>query len=260
MIGCIVQARTGSSRLPEKILLNLDEKNSALFYVINQLKNCKKINKIVIATTNLEQDDIIEEFCRKNEIAFFRGSEKDVLDRYYNCAKNFGFDIVLRITSDCPLIDPEIIDKIIENFEPSSEDYISNTLKNTFPKGLDVEVFTFNALEKAWSEAKLPSEREHVTHFIRNNSGFKIKNFENETDLSELRWTLDRKEDLEFLREIIKRIEKRPILMSDVMSVLNEEPQLKKINQNIDPNEGINKSKQEDKKFTDNLENNDEAD
>jgi len=158
----------------------------------------------------------------------------------------------VRITADCPLIDPEIVDKIIESFDSDKEDYISNTLKNTFPKGLDTEVFTFEALKRAWTESKLPSDREHVTNFIRNNSSFKIKNFKNDNNYSEFRWTLDRKEDLKFIREILKRIEKRPILMSDVISVLEREPHLSKINQKIDPNEGINKSKQEDKTFTEN--------
>lgn len=252
MIGCIIQARMGSNRLPQKVLLNLDNQNSTLSYVINQLKNSKRIEQIVIATTNLKEDDEIENFVKKLGIECFRGSEKDVLDRFYNCAKELGFGIIVRITSDCPLIDPEIVDSVIENFEPSTMDYISNTLKNTFPKGLDVEVFTFQVLERAWKEAKLPSEREHVTHFIRNNSTFKIINFENKENLSKFRWTLDRKEDLEFIREILKRIHKRPILMKDVIAILEKEPHLSKINQNIDPDEGINKSKQEDGKFTDN--------
>jgi len=252
LIGCIIQARLGSARLPQKVLLNLDGQNSTLFYVINQLKYCKKIDEIVIATTDLKQDNIIEDFIKKLGMICFRGNETDVLDRYYNCAKKFRFDIIVRITSDCPLIDPEIVDKIIENFDSGNEDYISNTLKNSFPKGLDVEVFTFSALKRSWEEARLPSEREHVTHHIRNNSSFKIKNFENKENLSEYRWTLDRKEDLDFIREIIKRVEKRPILMEDVISILKQEPHLSKINQNIDFDEGINKSKQEDRVFEEN--------
>jgi spore coat polysaccharide biosynthesis protein SpsF len=251
MIGCIIQARLGSIRLPQKVLLNLDEKNSTLFYVINQLKNCKKIDKIVVATTNLKEDDLIEKFVKNIGIDCFRGSEKDVLDRYYNCAKEFEFDFIVRITADCPLIDPEIVDNIIESFDTNKEDYISNTLKNTFPKGLDTEVFTFEVLQRAWRESKLPSDREHVTSFIRNNSNYKIKNYENKKNLSEYRWTLDRKEDLEFIREIIRRVKKRPIVMKDIIYVLEQNPELFKINCNIDPNEGINKSKIEDKMFGD---------
>jgi len=249
LIGCIIQARLGSTRLPQKVLLNLDDQNSTLFYVINQLKFCKKIEEIVIATTNLKQDDVIEDFIKSIGMKCFRGNEKDVLDRFYNCAKKYEFDVIVRITADCPLIDPEIVDKIIESFD--SEDYISNTLENSFPKGLDVEIFTFSTLQRAWEESKLPSEREHVTQFIRNNSSFKIKNFENNEDLSKYRWTLDNKEDLKFIREIIKRIQKRPILMKDVMFILKQEPDLLKINLDINPNEGINKSKLEDKMFGD---------
>lgn len=252
MIGCIIQARLGSTRLPQKVMLNLDEKNSALSYVINQLKSCKRIDKIIVATTDLKEDDLIEEFVKNLGIACFRGNEKDVLDRYYSCAKEFGCDKIVRITADCPLIDPEIVDKIIESFDSDKEDYISNTLKNTFPKGLDTEVFTFEALKRAWTEAELPSDREHVTYFIRNNPSFKIKNFKNDNNLSEFRWTLDRKEDLEFIREILKRIQKRPVQMSDVISVLEKEPHLSQINQKIDPDEGMNKSKQEDKIFAEN--------
>ena len=252
MIGCIIQARVGSSRLPQKVLLNLDEKNSTLLYVINQLKNCKNLDKIVVATTDLEQDNVIEDLMGKNGIPYFRGNEKNVLDRYYYCAKKFDLDVIVRVTADCPLIDPEIVDKIIEKFDSKSDDYISNTLKNTFPKGTDVEVFTFQALEKAWREAELPSEKEHVTPYIRNKEKFKIKNFENKEDLSKFRWTLDRKEDLELIREIIKRIQKRPIMMRDILNVLKQEPHLFEINQNIDPNEGINKSKQEDRLFKEN--------
>lgn len=251
MIGCIIQARLGSTRLPQKVLMNIDEKNTTLFYVINQLNHCKRIDKLIVATTDLKEDDLIEAFVKNLGIVCFRGSERDVLDRYYNCAKEFGLDIIVRITADCPLIDPEIVDKIIKDFDSNIEDYISNTLKDTFPKGLDTEVFTFEALEKAWIESKLSSDREHVTNFIRNNPAFKIKNYENKENYSKHRWTLDRKEDLEFIREIVKRIQKRPILMKDIISILEQEPDLSKINHNIDPNEGINKSKHEDKMFGD---------
>ena len=147
------------------------------------------------------------------------------------------------------MIDPQIVDKVIDKFESSNYDYVSNTIKRTFPKGLDVEVFTFSILELMWKNATLPSEREHVTQYILNHNKFKIENFKNEDNLSRLRWTLDRKEDLEFLRKIIKRIDNRPILMSHVLTVLSLEPQLSKINSHIDPNEGLKKSRQNDEKF-----------
>ena len=249
MIGCIIQARLGSSRLPKKVLQNIDEKNTVLYYVIEQVKSSKKIEKIIVATTNLKEDDQIKDAVIKLGIECFRGSEKDVLDRYYNCAKQFKFDTIVRITSDCPLIDPQIIDEIIENFNSNIEDYVSNTLENSYPKGLDVEVFTFSSLEKSWRESTLPSHREHVTQYIRNNNYFRIKNYKNKQDFSRIRCTLDRKEDLEFIRQIIKRIKKRPITLKDIICVLSEEPDLIKINENIDPNEGLNKSKMEDEIF-----------
>ena len=249
MIGCIIQARVNSQRLPGKILKDLDEKNNALEYVLNQLKHSKKIDQIVIAATDLNDDNIIANFAEKNNCDCYRGSEKDVLDRYFQCARNFKFNTIVRITSDCPLIDPQIVDKVIDKFESSNYDYVSNTIKRTFPKGLDVEVFTFSILELMWKNATLPSEREHVTQYILNHNKFKIGNFKNEDNLSRLRWTLDRKEDLEFLRKIIKRIDNRPILMSHVLTVLSLEPQLSKINSHIDPDEGLKKSRQNDEKF-----------
>ena len=249
MIGCIIQARVNSKRLPKKILKDLDGKNNTLEFVINQLKFSKKIDKMVIATTSSNEDDVISDFAKKNNYNYFRGSDNDVLDRYFQCAKNNNFNIIVRITSDCPLIDPSIVDKVIEKFELMDYDYVTNTFPRTFPKGLDVEIFKFSVLEYMWNNATLPSEREHVTQFLRNKKEFKIGNLENEQNLSKLRWTLDQKEDYEFLCEIIQRIKKRPILINDVLSVLSSEPHLSKINSHIDPDEGLKKSKKEDEKY-----------
>ena len=249
MIGCIIQARTNSKRLPKKILKILDDKKNVLEYVINQVKNSTKIDKIVIATTEKIDDDIIMNISKLNNCDYFRGSEKDVLDRYFNCAKKFNFDVIVRITSDCPLIDPELIDEVLDKFRIGGYDYVTNTFPRTFPKGLDVEVFSFSVLEKMWINAKLPSEREHVTQFILNNNKFKIGNIKHKNNLSHLRWTLDQKEDLEFLKKIISNIETRPILMNYVLKVLNQKPELIDINSGIDPDQDIKKSKEEDKKF-----------
>ena len=249
MIGCIIQARTNSKRLPKKILKIIDNKKNVLECVINQVKHSNKIEKIVIATTKEIEDDIITDISKLNDCDYFRGSEKDVLDRYFNCAKKFNFDVIVRITSDCPLIDPELIDEVLEKFRIGSYDYVTNTFPRTFPKGLDVEVFSFSVLEKMWINAKLPSEREHVTQFILNNNKFKIGNIKHKNNLSHLRWTLDQKEDLEFLKKIISDIETRPILMNYVLKVLNQKPELIDINSGIDPDQGIKKSKEEDKKF-----------
>lgn len=251
MIGCIIQARVGSKRLPKKILKNLDKKYNVLEYVINQLKYSKKIDKIIIATTLSKQDEVIIDFAKKHNYEYFRGSENDVLDRFYQCAKKFNLDTIVRITSDCPLIDPNIVDQVIEKFTLTNNDYVTNTFPRTFPKGLDVEIFNFIVLANMWKNATLPSEREHVTQFVFNNKKFKIGNFENKQNLSCLRWTIDYEKDYEFLCKIIQKIVKRPILMNDVLKILDAEPDLKEINSNINPNEGLEKSKKEDKKFLD---------
>jgi spore coat polysaccharide biosynthesis protein SpsF len=249
LIGCIIQARTNSKRLPKKILKILDDKKNVLEYVINQVKNSTKIDKIVIATTEKIDDDIIMNISKSNNCDYFRGSEKDVLDRYFNCAKKFNFDVIVRITSDCPLIDPEIIDKVLEKFLMEDYDYVTNTFPRTYPKGLDVEVFSYSILERMCKDAKLPSEREHVTQFILNHDEFRIGNVEYENDLSQLRWTLDQKEDLDFLLNVIKGIDSRPILMDNILKLLEKNPELKEINSGIDPDQGIKKSKEEDKIF-----------
>ena len=141
MIGCIIQARIGSTRLPGKTLMKLNEHFSTLDFVINQLSFSKLIEKTIIATTTLEQDDVIEKYCRKLNIPCFRGNSDDVLDRYYKCANFFKINHILRITSDCPLIDPEIVDKIIMKYQSGNYDYFTNTLTRTFPVGTDAEIF-----------------------------------------------------------------------------------------------------------------------
>tara|TARA_B100000029_G_scaffold47115_2_gene43275 strand:+ start:880 stop:1647 length:768 start_codon:yes stop_codon:yes gene_type:complete len=250
MIGCIIQARMGSSRLPGKTLMKLDTNYSTLDYVINQLKHSKFIEKIIVATTKLAQDDIIEKTLETKKIDCFRGSPEDVLDRYYECAKQFRINKIVRITADCPLIDPILVDQVIQKFESEECDYATNTLIRTFPIGTDVEIFSFKTLEKTWMTATLPSEREHVTPFVRKKeSKFNIINIKNDMDLSNLRWTLDRKEDLELITKIISKINKNPILMSDILDLFSSEPELKKINMNIDQNEGMLKSLKNDEKF-----------
>ena len=249
MIGCIIQARVNSTRFPKKILQNLDKEDRVLEYVINQVKNSKKINQIIIATTSLKDDDIVIDISEKNGCNVFRGSEDDVLDRYFQCARKFELDAIVRVTSDCPLIDPQIIDQVIEEFESGNFDYVTNTFPRTFPKGLDVEIFSRETLDKMWKNAELPSEREHVTQFIFNNNEFRIGNVKNDVDLSDMRWTLDEKEDLEFLISIIKRNKNKPILKDEVLEILSREPSLQKVNSDIDPDQGIKTSKKRDIDF-----------
>ena len=254
MIGCIIQARMGSTRLPNKIMKVIDGMNPSLLYTINQLKNTSNIEKIVVATTSLEEDDVVEEFCSKNNIDVYRGSSENVLDRFYNCSKKFDFKIIVRITADCPLIDPKIVDSFIESFIEENYDYVHNFIPRTFPDGIDIEVFSFTSLKIAWKNAVLPSEKEHVTPYFRNNHDkFKIKNIVNDEDLSNYRITLDYEEDLRLLREIISRIKHRPIFLRDVISLLKKDHNLVEINRKFSANEGFQLSLEKDKIFRENL-------
>ncbi|MEM1689053.1 MAG: glycosyltransferase family protein [Candidatus Hadarchaeales archaeon] len=245
----IIQARVGSTRLPGKVLKEICGK-PMLWYVIERVKRAKLINEIVVATTTNAEDDEIVKIAEQCRVKTFRGSEDDVLDRYYRAAKEFKADVVVRITADCPLIDPEIVDKTVEFFLKGDFDYVSNTVRPTFPDGLDVEVFSFDALKKAWENATKLSEREHVTPYIRKHpEKFKIGSFEAEHDLSHLRWTVDREEDLRFVREVYERIGKEIFHMQDVLELLKEHPELAEINRGIKRNEGYEKSLREDREI-----------
>ena len=249
MIGCIVQARMGSSRLPGKVMLKLDE-NPVLYYVLKQLQSSKLIEKIVVATTTLDEDDMIEDYVKNMGIDVFRGSSNDVLDRYYQCATKFSFSTIIRITSDNPLIDPTIVDNLIQKFISNSYDCLTNAYVRTFPYGTEVEIFSFESLNNAWKNATKPSEREHVTPYLYNNSGnFKNFNVEHPKNISNLRWTIDRKNDLTLVKSIISKIKKRPILMNDILDLFSKEPELFEINKNQIPNEGYQKSLKEDEEY-----------
>ena len=234
MICCIIQARTGSKRLPKKVIQKIDNNLTMLDYVINQVKYSKKIEKIVIATTDLMEDDIICQHLDLRKIKYFRGSSEDVLDRFYQCAKKESAENIVRITADNPLIDPNIIDKTIEVYENKEFDLVTNTLNRTFPYGTEVEVFSFDSLEKSWNNAKKPSEREHVTPFIRNpENKFLLTNIKNEEDFSFLRYTVDRSEYLKLVKEIIKNIPTRPILLKDIITLYKNNSKIFDINKNI---------------------------
>ena len=240
----------GSTRLPGKVMELLDGKNPSLYYTINQLKNSLNVDKIIVATTKLNEDDIIEKISKNNKINCFRGNSENVLERFYECAKKFQLETIVRITADCPLIDPKIVDSFIEIFNSGEYDYVHNMEPRTFPDGLDTEVFTFNILEQAWKNAKLPSEKEHVTPYFRNNKDkFRIKNVINKKNMSSYRWTLDYQEDLDLIRNIIKEIKNRPILMNDIISLFNKKPNIFEINKKYLANEGLTRSLEEDKKF-----------
>ena len=250
-ICCIIQARIGSTRLPGKVMLNVEDQKPVLYFVIKQLQECKLIDKIIVATTTNEEDNQIVNYSKNMGINYFRGSSKDVLDRYYQCAKEYSASTIVRIPSDKPLIDPEIVDCLVTIFKKKSYDYVTNFLPNpTFPSGTEVEVFSMNGLEKVWKKAKLPSEREHVTNYFSNHEDeFKITHIENSKNLSYLRWAIDRIDDLELVRLIVSKIKKRPILMKDIVDLFDKEPELIKINESVNREEGNLKSLKEDEDF-----------
>ena len=251
-IGCIIQARMGSTRLPGKVLMDVTKGKPVLYYVINQLKHCKSIEKIIVATTTLQEDDKIAQFCIDNKISYFRGDSKNVLERHYICAEKFSLSKIIRMPSDKPLLDPEVVDEIVEIFNSNSFDYVTNFLPSTFPGGTEVEVLSFSSLKKSWEKAMLPSEKEHVTSYIYNHrDDFRIFNVVNSENLSNFRWAVDRIEDLRLVREIVSKIRKNPILIKDILELFKNEPNLVEINKQVDGNEGNTKSEKEDKEFLD---------
>ena len=239
-VGIIVQTRTGSTRLPGKVMMKADDKLLMVDYVINQLKHSKLHDEIVIATTDLKQDDVIFDYVTNRNIPCFRGDEKNVLERHYQCAKKYAFSTIVRIPSDKPLIDPTIVDSVIEKFQSNSYDYISNFFVDvndndrfipSYPSGTEVEIFSFTALETAWKNATSEHDKEHVTPYIYTQpEKFKIFTLKSEKNLSQFRWALDYENDLKLIRSIISKITKRPILMNDILELFEQEPDLTKIN------------------------------
>ncbi len=251
-IIAVTQARTNSSRLPRKILMEIGGK-TVLEIHLRRLQNSKLIDKLIVATTENIADEAIVEIAKNLNIAVFRGSEHDVLDRYYQASKLENPIYVVRITSDCPLIDGELIDEVVSFAIENELDYVSNRMKYQYPDGIVIEVFTFAALKKAWHEAKLASEREHVAPFIWKNSSFcggKLFQSANfcavETDYTGVRLTIDEFADYQLLKLLIEKfgIEARWQIYAD--EVLNN-PELQKINYHITKNEGYAKSLAADK-------------
>lgn len=233
----IIQARMGSSRLPGKVLMDI-EGDYILARVFNRTSRANTINTTVIATSTNKVDDPINQLAIKRGWDCFRGDEKDVLDRYYQAARKYKSDVIVRITSDCPLIDPDIIDLVVGKFLISTEaDYVGNTRfqPRTFPVGLDVDVIGFKALERAWIEDKNESWREHVAPYIyRNPDKFNVQEISNSKDLSFMRWAIDKEEDLEFVRLIYSQFSNDEFTWCDVISLLEKNPEWLKINQHVE--------------------------
>ena len=239
-VVCLVQARVGSTRLPGKILKEICGK-TILYHEIDRLKKCKEIDEIVIATTDKEDDDKIVNEAKKLSVKYFRGSENDVLSRFYYSAKENNADIIVRVTSDCPCIDFEILDKMLiyfkDKYKEKQIDYLSNTINRTYPRGYDIEIFTFSALEKSYINAEKEYEREHVTPYIYDKTNNFLKlSFENKEDYSEYRVTLDTIEDFIVIKNIFENLYyKNPYFkLNDVVQYLNNNLHIVDINKHIE--------------------------
>lgn len=230
----IIQARMGSSRLPGKVLKDLGGK-TVLARVVSRVRRVKPITEILIATSTASGDDAIVEECNRLAVNVYRGEEHDVLDRYYRAAVSVRAECVVRITSDCPLIDPEISTWVIESFLEKKPDYASNALERSFPRGLDTEVMAMAALQQAWREAREEYQRAHVTPYIYQNPAvFRILALKGNTDYSQHRWTLDTPEDLQFLQAVFHRFQGRDdFSWLDVLASIEREPGLAAINSKV---------------------------
>lgn len=244
-VVAIVQARMGSQRLPGKILFQLGNQ-TILAHVIERLKRVKQINYILVATTVSVQDSATVEEAERLNIAVFRGDEQDVLSRYYHAAKQSDADIIVRITADCPFIDPLVLEDMLSAFlllmKDQQIDYMSNCLTRSYPRGLDVEIFTMAALEKTYNEAVKCYEKEHVTPYIYSHPAlFKLHHFTNKVDLSHYRLTLDTQEDWQLIETIYHKIQSQGLEVSteNILNVLMAEPALLKMNANVQQKEVV---------------------
>ncbi len=242
-VVAVVQARMGSTRLPGKVLMDIGE-YPMLWHVHERANHASLLDEIVIATSTEPADDKIAGFCAEHGMRYVRGSEADVLDRYHQTAVETDADIVVRLTADCPFLSPAVIDRVVREHEVSDCEYVSNTIQYTHPDGLDVEVFDTKTLERTWQEATEPSDREHVTSYIKKTDIFGSKNVSNVIDISAyefvnqdeiLRWTVDYPEDMEFVRRVYDRLvqENHWIFhQQSVLELLERTPSLRDINDN----------------------------
>lgn len=233
-VVAIVQARMGSSRLPGKVLHDLAGQ-SMLSRVVRRVERAGNIGQVVVATSTSPADEAIVAECTRLGVASFRGHEQDVLDRYYQAARHYQAEAIVRITSDCPLIEPQIVGDVVAAFLAARPDYASNTLERTYPRGLDTEVMSIDALTHAWSEAAEPYQRTHVTpYFYQNPDRFALLSVRQEHDDSGQRWTVDTPEDLAFVRRIYERLGGGDEFhWQDVLALLEREPELVALNRGV---------------------------
>jgi spore coat polysaccharide biosynthesis protein SpsF len=241
----VTQARSGSTRLPNKVLLKINGQE-LLNIQLQRLNKCQEVSEIIVATTIRDEDNIIVDLCNKTGIKVSRGEVDDVLDRYYQTVKNLMPKWIVRVTSDCPLIDPALVDAVIKFAQVNDLDYASNILVEKFPDGQDVEVFKFSALEKAWKDSTLKSDREHVTPYIRNNSKhnggtlFTSINFPCFDDFSHIRMTVDEMKDFDLIVKLIEDLGSDQTWLTYTRHIISKG--YNKINSNIIRNEGLLKS------------------
>ena len=236
-VNAIIQARCGSTRFPNKVFADINGK-PLIWHSVNRLYASKRIDRVIVATTVNSKDDMIEQWCEANDVRCYRGSENDVLNRYYEASKAYPSEVVVRITADDPFKEPSVIDLVISKLLTGDYDLVTDNYPPSFPEGFDCEAFTFKALEEAELSTKDAYEREHVTQFFYHNPDkYRIGNVKNETDLSYLRWTIDKDEDLEMVRSIYAHRNpdsKGMMYMEEILEILKEHPEIIKINSEVE--------------------------
>ena len=239
-IIAIVQARLGSTRLPNKVMKPVGADMPMIKLLLSRLIKSKEIDQVILATSDESTNQPLVDYVRKLGYIVYQGSENDVLDRYYKASLEYNPDVIVRITGDCPLVDPEVVDSVIEVYRSMDVDYVSNTNPPTYPDGLDVEVFSTSSLKIAWKEAKLRSEREHVTSYIRESGKFKISNVVNNKNYSDERWTVDEPEDYELIQSIFSHFAPRiDFSWREVLKFSKEQPIIFSVNRHLVRNDGL---------------------
>ena len=251
-VVAIIQARLSSSRLPSKVIKTLNGREMFL-YQLDRVAKCKRIDNIVLATSNDKSDDKIAEICKNNAIEYFRGDLDDVLGRFHHATSHYNADVIVRLTADCPLSDPVLIDEMVSFYLNHDFDYVSNGLKRTFPDGFDVEIFSSETLAKAYNDATLTSEREHVTpYIIKHPELFRLGSYEQQNDDSQYRVTVDYPEDFAVVSQIANGLgQDANHTWVDVVNFLRNNPDIVKLNQQFHCNDGYEKSVREDKVIAD---------
>lgn len=234
MVIAIIQARMGSTRLPGKVLMEVNGK-PLLAYQLDRALKSKKLDKVIVATSTLEKDDSIEKFCTDYNIDCFRGSENDVMSRYYECAKRYNPDAVVRMTADCPLIDPEIIDVVVQKYEDDNVEYCANTVPpetSKFPDGSDIEVFSMKALEKSNKSVQDEHRREHVTFQFWQDDNYSSSQYMQEKDWSKYRITVDYPEDFEVVEFILNELKNKKIFgsLDEIINIIDNNLEIKEKN------------------------------